>query len=241
VLAAELGLDGTGHLLDAGCGPGVLAVELAPRYERVTGLDPDAGMLAEARAHAARRGVTNVDWCQARAEDAPDLGPLRTVTFGQSFHWTDQHRVADLVHARLEPGGALVIVVHEPEVPTPDGPGEPPIPLEAIYALIRRYLGPERRAGQGTNAGPPPRLADVLERTVFGRPREVLVPGRRDVVRSVDDVVAMVLSMSYAAPHLFGDRLDAFLDDLRALLADASTTGRFWEWPGDTLLMIAER
>lgn len=30
VLARELALDGAGHLLDVGCGPGVLVVQLAP-------------------------------------------------------------------------------------------------------------------------------------------------------------------------------------------------------------------
>src|SRR5207247_946948 len=31
-LAAELGLDGTGRLLDAGCGPGILTLQLASRF-----------------------------------------------------------------------------------------------------------------------------------------------------------------------------------------------------------------
>ncbi|HKE75438.1 MAG TPA: hypothetical protein VKB57_17575 [Acidimicrobiales bacterium] len=46
-LRRELGLDGHGRLLDAGCGLGVLAVELAGLFDEVVGLDPDAAMLAE--------------------------------------------------------------------------------------------------------------------------------------------------------------------------------------------------
>jgi hypothetical protein len=57
----------------------------------------------------------------------------------------------------------------------------------------------------------------------------------------VDDVVANYLSMSYAAPHLFGERLDGFVADLRALLGEASPSGRFWDWPGDTQIWIAMR
>ncbi|HEY9377377.1 MAG TPA: class I SAM-dependent methyltransferase, partial [Jiangellaceae bacterium] len=49
VMRAELGLDGTGTLIDVGCGPGVLAVQLAPLFETVIGLDPEPAMLAEAR------------------------------------------------------------------------------------------------------------------------------------------------------------------------------------------------
>jgi SAM-dependent methyltransferase len=47
VLTEELGLDGSGRLLDGGCGPGVLTVRLAHLFEEAVGLDPDTAMLAE--------------------------------------------------------------------------------------------------------------------------------------------------------------------------------------------------
>ena len=45
VLANELGLDGTGHLVDVGCGPGTVGVQLGGLFERVTLVDPDPHML----------------------------------------------------------------------------------------------------------------------------------------------------------------------------------------------------
>ena len=56
VLAQETGLDGTGRLLDVGCGPGVLTVRLAHLFAHAVGLDPDAGMLAEGCRAADERG-----------------------------------------------------------------------------------------------------------------------------------------------------------------------------------------
>ncbi|MYV68323.1 methyltransferase domain-containing protein, partial [Streptomyces sp. SID2131] len=47
-LAGAPGLDGRERLLDVGCGPGTLALPLAPLFEEVVGVDPDGGMLAEA-------------------------------------------------------------------------------------------------------------------------------------------------------------------------------------------------
>jgi hypothetical protein len=47
--------------------------------------------------------------------------------------------------------------------------------------------------------------------------------------------------MSYAAPHLFGGRLAEFVSEMRALLAAYTTTGRFWDWPGDTAILIAHK
>src|SRR3954447_17685795 len=114
VLAHELTLDGSGRLLDVGCGPGVLTVRLAPLFQEAVGLDPDAGMLAEARRAALTRGVPNVRWVEAVAEDLPDAapGPFRLVTFGQSFHWTDEARVAEAVYDMLDPSGAIALILH---------------------------------------------------------------------------------------------------------------------------------
>lgn len=44
------------HILDVGCGDGVLAVELARRGARVTGIDPSFDMIAAARERAAKQG-----------------------------------------------------------------------------------------------------------------------------------------------------------------------------------------
>lgn len=80
-----------------------------------------------------------------------------------------------------------------------------------------------------------------MARNSFGTSRTVHAPGRPDIVRDVDGVIAGCLSMSYAAPHLFGSRLDAFVADLRNLLTSRSADGRFWDWPGDTEIVIATR
>jgi 2-polyprenyl-3-methyl-5-hydroxy-6-metoxy-1,4-benzoquinol methylase len=71
-LSEELHLDGTGRLLDVGCGPGILAVRLASLFHQVVAVDPDPDMLAEGRAEAAREGVTNIVWVRALADG---IGP----------------------------------------------------------------------------------------------------------------------------------------------------------------------
>ena len=57
VMRAEIGLDGSGTLIDVGCGPGILAVQLAPLFDTVIGIDPEPAMLAEAVRHAGSRAV----------------------------------------------------------------------------------------------------------------------------------------------------------------------------------------
>lgn len=148
-IAAKCGLAGTGRLLDVGCGPGVLGVELAPLVGEVVGLDPDVDMLAEAARHARQARVANVQWVEALAEQIPelDLGTFRLVTFGQSFHRTDRERVAEAVFDVLEPGGNIALVARTVEGrPEPAGPGLPKIPHEAIRSLVDKYLGPKPRS-----------------------------------------------------------------------------------------------
>ena len=53
----ELGLDGSGRLIDVGCGTGEIALLLAPLFNDVVGLDADADMVTAARAEARRQGA----------------------------------------------------------------------------------------------------------------------------------------------------------------------------------------
>jgi SAM-dependent methyltransferase len=236
VMRAEMGLDGTGTLVDVGCGPGVLAVQLAALFENVVGIDPEPAMLAEARRHAAAHHV-NATWIEARAEDLASLGlpAARLITFGQSLHWTDGRAVLTMVHRLVEPGGAVALIAPAIEHGSPPAdPPAPPIPHDQIEALLGRYLGWTR----------PPRVdtfETLLMQSPFGAAQVVYAPGRTDIIRTTDEVVSGYLSMSFAAPERFGDQLQAFLADLVALLSEAAPAGRFHDWPGDTVVIWATK
>ena len=229
----ELGLDGRGRLLDVGCGTGEIALLLSPLYEAVVGLDADEEMIAEARAEARRQRRPNTTWVHARAEELPlDLGTFRTATFAQSFHWMERERVAATVFDMLEPGGAWVHVDVKttPVAATDEQLPHPEPPRSQIAELAARYLGPVRRAGQGTlPRGTPGAEDEIMLAAGFAGPRRRPLGGKRVVERSEDEVVASIFSVSSSAPHLFGADLGAFESELRELLRDASPDGRFSE------------
>ncbi|MFJ8042543.1 class I SAM-dependent methyltransferase [Kitasatospora sp. NPDC096147] len=232
-LAEELGLDGRGRLLDVGCGPGTLAVLLGGSFAEVVGVDPDAGMIAEAQRAAEAAGPAGrVRWVRARAEQLPsDLGEFDAVTFGHSFHWMDQERVAVAVRELLRPGGAFVHVADwKAERRSVAGLPHPVPPQPAVDGLVRRYLGPLRRAGQGVLPhGTPGGEAEVLARAGYAGPSRLVVPGGQVLELDAGDLVARTFSTSSSAPHLFGPHLPAFEADLRALLQAASPSGLFAE------------
>lgn len=154
----------------------------------------------------------------------------------------DRERVVEAVYDLLELGGALALVSHAHEGrPQPASPGHPPIRHEAISALIEHYLGPRRRAGQGFSSWPTERLEDLFACTRFGAPQRLYVPGRPDIVRSIDEVLGNCFSMSYAAPHLFGDTLAEFEAVVRAELTQRSPSSLFWDCPGDTEIMLVSK
>lgn len=232
-LAEVLRLDGQGRLLDVGCGPGILALELADFFSEIVGVDPDSGMIAEARRGAAERAVAGkARWVRARAEDLPaGLGTFDVATFGQSFHWMDRDLVAATVRDMLQPDGALVhISDSKRETRSVDGLPFPAVPYPAMDELVRHYLGPVRRAGQGVLPhGTPGGEAAVLARAGFFGPQPHVVRGGQALERTCDDVVAWVFSMSSSAPHLFEARRHEFEKDLYRLLKEVSPSGRFSE------------
>ncbi|MFI1886554.1 class I SAM-dependent methyltransferase [Streptomyces jumonjinensis] len=242
VLAGALKLDGRGRLIDMGCGPGTLALSLAHLFGEIVGVDPDGGMIAEAGRGAAEAGVTGkARWVRARAEDLPaGLGTFTVAAFAQSFHWMDRDLVAADMRRLLQPGGALVHVSDvKTQTRTTDGLPYPAAPCTAMEELVRRYLGPVRRAGRGLLPhGTPGGEAAVFARAGFSGPERRVVPGGQALERTCDDVVAGVFSMSFSAPHLFGADRDGFEADLRRLLREVSPSGRFSERQPSTEVVV---
>lgn len=66
---ARMDLAGAESLLDVGCGPGTIALAVAPRLRRVVGLDYSAAMLDALRAQAAEQGLQHVETLHRAWED----------------------------------------------------------------------------------------------------------------------------------------------------------------------------
>lgn len=111
---AAMGIGRSGErVLDVGTGTGTLARGFALHGCRVTGLDPAAALLEEARRLDKEAGV-NVDYLVGKAEASGlTAESFDVVTAGQCWHWFDGPAAASEVMRLLIPGGRIVIAHYD--------------------------------------------------------------------------------------------------------------------------------
>src|SRR5262249_42306997 len=117
-VAQVCGLAGTSRVLDLGCGPGPLALALAPLVGEVVGIDPEPEVLRVAREEAVRAGLR----IEVREGASDDLGAapgvFRLVVIGRAFHWMDRQQTLLGLDQLIEPEGAVVLFDdNHPKVP----------------------------------------------------------------------------------------------------------------------------
>jgi SAM-dependent methyltransferase len=100
------------EVADLGCGEGYLTIETARWAKQVTAVDRSSGVLARARALAARKKCTNITWKKGELEKLPiDTQSMDVALLSQALH-----HAADPVEALgeaariLKPGGRLLIL-----------------------------------------------------------------------------------------------------------------------------------
>jgi ArsR family transcriptional regulator len=100
------------EVADLGCGEGYLTVETARWAKHVTAVDRSAGVLARAKALAARKKFSNITWKKGELEHLPlDDGTIDVALLSQALHHAGDPAAALHEAVRiLKPGGRLLIL-----------------------------------------------------------------------------------------------------------------------------------
>jgi SAM-dependent methyltransferase len=204
-------------ILDAGCGPGKIALGMTRAASRIDAVDPAAEMLEIGRSLAGG-GDPKIDWICATLEEAPLSPPYGLIVCGVSFHWMD----ADLALTRfaqvLAPGGHFALV-------SGDAPADPPWKQDedAIFSDFITRL-------QGKPPVFPPSTQDALQRPLLEHRRfrrlgaRITVP--HPVRQSVADYLACQHSRATWSVEFMGPAMSAEFDArLGALLASHAPDG----------------
>lgn len=219
-------IDGKGRLLDLGSGTGVVAIPFSDRFTDVVAIDPDESMLAEARAEAISKGVTNIRWIQDRAESiSAELGQFQLATFGRSFHWTQRELVLEKLYPLLTDNGGVAILA------TGDDPWNSELPWKkTAIAVVKRWLGEDRRTGKaGEGKWEPLSIphSEVIAKSQFARQEKFEFVFPKDW--TVDSYLGYIYSTAFGLPSFFGENRDKFEVDLRASLLEVEPSGTFSE------------
>jgi SAM-dependent methyltransferase len=100
------------EVADLGCGEGYLTVETARWARRVTAVDRSTGVLARAKALAARKKCGNITWKKGELEKLPiESEVMDLALLSQALHHAGDPALALQEAARiLKPGGRLLIL-----------------------------------------------------------------------------------------------------------------------------------
>jgi hypothetical protein len=107
-----------------------------------------------------------------------------------------------------------------------------------VRAVIQEFLGEERRAGTKTFQHHNRPYSEIMRESPFSQVEEFTVPVTR--TWTADSILGYLYSTSFAAPQLFGERLDEFDNRVRETLKQFSDTEFFVE-ENEFLIRIGRR
>ncbi len=104
-------------VLDVGCGPGLVACAVAPRVDRVTGVDLTPAMLDQARQYQRSKGLANLSWQVGDIQKLPfaDESFSCVLTRYTFHHLTDPQAVFNEMHRVTRRGGRVIVIDVAPE------------------------------------------------------------------------------------------------------------------------------
>jgi SAM-dependent methyltransferase len=162
----------------------------------------------------------------------PDGWRADLVTICRTFHWLDRPAVLARLDEHVAPDG-VVAIFGDNSIWAANAPWK-----SEIKAVLAEFLGEQRRAGEGTYRRPRP-YTDDLAKSPFCSWAQVTVPVRRQ--RTLESVIGYLHSTSFAAPRLFGDRVQEFDRALRARLPAHASDGIFVDENEFTILLATRR
>lgn len=207
------------NILDLGCGPGTIALPLAERGVSVLAVDPEVEMLMEGlrldgERNQSRKSNPRIAWRLGRDTDVGDLAPfgLDGCIMGRSFHWMDRSRVLQHLDDVLANDAPIVVVsLFEPG--------------DCAWAEVARDKVQEL-LGPFSPDAPAPTHEEIFAQSAFSATEHRTFEGDT-LDLSVEDIIALELSCSYASPARLGALYEEFITSLHAELAKLAPEGVF--------------
>jgi SAM-dependent methyltransferase len=223
-LAARIGADGSGRMLDVACGTGQVAFALRESFAEIWAIDQEPEMIAVAARKAAGHGGFIFRIGAAEELDLPP-GAFDLITIGNAFHRLPRDLVAHNVRRWLRPGGYLALLWGG----SPNLGGAPW--QQTLEVVMRRWMyrnGVEERLPAGYDAARRARPnLELLAADGF----ELVASFHATVGHAwtIDEIAGNMASTSVLSRAALGDEADNFDADLREALRYCQQDGALWQ------------
>jgi len=212
------------RILDIGCGTGQLALAMEGKCSEMVCLDPDSEMLKQAK-QATKDSKIRLVWINRSAEYLgklkEKLGIFKVAISSRAFHRMNQDQVLKDLDELIEENGG-VVAFSDRVLWGGDKEWQ-----QAVKRVIQKYLGEKRRTRKGKFKESDELWENIFARSVFRFIKTHDVP----IVRKwdIESIIGYVLSTAFAAPHLFGNQVDRFKEEVKSILLSINPKGVFQE------------
>lgn len=222
-LLSRVGVCDHARLLDLGCGPGRVALALAPHFGQTCAVDPEQEMIQEGRRRTTEGLTGRVCWIRGSAEAlVAEPGSFQLVTIGEAFHRMDQRVVATHVRRWLVPGGCIAILGYEHIWHGAEDWKRRVCEVLRGYQDCQSPDSSREAASQSAMT-----FQDVLRAAGYRRIESRDYRERR--LWTADEVIGYLYSVSTYSKRRLGDQVASFERDVRQTLRDVDESGQYSE------------
>lgn len=222
-LRSRFSLDGTGNMLDLGCGDGRLTLRFSDWFETIVGIDTEPEMIMEAERLSKELRIENIEWMIGDIERLMNTcdTTFRFVTIAKAFHWMDRPQVLQSLYDRIELGGGIAIIDHY----SPDTVLQPW--QEKVQEVVKHWYGKERRAGNSTYSHPTVSHEEIIKNSKFNLETHH-IPSYEQIW-TIDTIIGNHYSTSFGAKRFLGENAVSFEKQLKDELLSIDKSGVFKE------------